>query len=69
VTAVSRVERTLNDRQHAYLLAIFTVDQELEADMRNLPYRPFQSRPTASEWRWLEYSEPVPEIQKPASRL
>jgi hypothetical protein len=59
----------LNERQRAYLLAVFTVDQELEAEMRNLPYRPFQSRPKASEWRWLEYSEPVPEINKPASRL
>jgi hypothetical protein len=59
----------LNGRQRAYLLAIFTVDQELETEMRNLPYRPFQPRPKASEWRWLEYSEPVPEINKPASRL
>ena len=59
----------LNERQRAYLLAVFTVDQELEAEMRSLPYRPFQSRPKASEWRWLEYSEPVPEINKPASRL
>ena len=64
-----------NERQRAYLLAIFTVDhiftvdQELETEIRNLPYHPFQSRPKASEWRWLEYSEPVPEIQKPASRL
>jgi hypothetical protein len=24
------------------------------------PYRPFQQRPKASEWRWLEYVEPVP---------
>ena len=53
----------------AHLLAIFAVDQELEAEMRKLPYRPFQPRPKASEWRWLEYSEPVPEIQKLASRL
>ena len=59
----------LNDRQRAYMLAIFAVDQELEAEMRNPPYRPFQQRPKASEWRWLEYSEPVPEIDKPASRL
>ena len=59
----------LNERQRAYLLAIFTVDQALEAEMRLIPYRPFQPRPKASEWRWLEYSEPVPEIDKPASRL
>ena len=59
----------LNDRQRTYLLAIFETDQAVEADMRAIPYRPFQPRPKASEWRWLEYSEPVPEIQKPASRL
>ena len=59
----------LNERQRAYLLAIFAVDQELEAEMRGLPYRPFQQQPKASEWCWLEYWEPVPEAQKPASRL
>jgi hypothetical protein len=59
----------LNDRQRAYLLAIFETDQAVEADMRSIPYRPFQSRPKASEWRWLEYSEAVPEIGKPAARL
>ena len=59
----------LNDRQRVYLLAIFETDQAVEADMRSIPYRPFQSRPKASEWRWLEYSEAVPEIGKPASRL
>jgi hypothetical protein len=37
--------------------------------MRSIPHRPFQPRPKASEWRWLEYSEPAPEIGKPASRL
>jgi hypothetical protein len=37
--------------------------------MRQIPFRPFQPRPTASEWRWLEYSEPVTEIDEPASRL
>src|SRR5437868_4923568 len=46
----------LNDRQRAYLLAIFETDQAVEADMRSIPYRPFQSRPKASEWRWLEYA-------------
>jgi hypothetical protein len=51
---------TLNDRQRAYLLAIFETDQEIEAAMRSLPYRPFEHRPKASEWRWLEYAEPIP---------
>ena len=59
----------LNERQRAYLLAVFTVDQELEAEMRSLPYRPFQPRPKASEWRWLEYSEPVPENNELASMV
>jgi hypothetical protein len=40
---------SLNERQRAYLLAIFETDQELEAEMRDLPYRPFQPRPKASE--------------------
>lgn len=59
----------LNNRQRAYLQAIFDTDQAVEADMRSMPFRPFQDRPKASEWRWLEYSEPIPEIDKPASRL
>jgi hypothetical protein len=59
----------LNDRQRAYLLAIFETDQAVEAEMHELPYRPFQPRPKASEWRWLECSEPVPLIGKPASKL
>jgi hypothetical protein len=59
----------LNDRQRAYLLAIFETDQEIEAEMRDLPYRPFQQRPKASEWRWLEYAEPVPILGRPGSPL
>jgi hypothetical protein len=59
----------LNDRQRAYLLAIFETDQEVEAEMRDLPYRPFQPRPKASDWRWLEYAEPLLIIGKPASSL
>ncbi len=39
----------LNDRQRAYLLAIFETDQELAAEMRDLPYRPFQPRPKADD--------------------
>jgi hypothetical protein len=31
-------EVVLNDRQRTYLLAIFKVDQELEAEMRSLPF-------------------------------
>jgi hypothetical protein len=52
-------EADLNERQRTYLLGIFEVDQSVEAEMRQLPYRPFQPRPKASEWRWLEYSEPL----------
>jgi len=60
---------SLNERQRAYLLAIFETDQELEAEMRDLPYRPFQPRPKASEWRWLEYAEPVPILGRDGSPL
>jgi hypothetical protein len=35
----------LNDRQRAYLLAILKVVEAIEAQMRGLPYRPFQLRP------------------------
>src|ERR1700720_3421238 len=37
--------------------------------MRDLPYRPFQPRPKASEWRWLEYAEPVPILGRDGSPL
>jgi hypothetical protein len=37
--------------------------------MRSIPFSPFHNRAKASEWRWMEYSEPIPEIDKPASRL
>jgi hypothetical protein len=60
---------SLNDRQRAYLQAIFDTDQAIEADMRAVPFSPFHDRPKAAEWRWLEYSEPVPEIAWPGSRL
>jgi len=66
---VSPAAVDLNDRQHAYLLAIFDTDQELETQMRDEPYRPFQPRPKASEWRWLEYAEPVPILGRGGSPL
>jgi hypothetical protein len=59
----------LNDRQRAFLQAIFDTDQAIEADMRAIPFSPFHDRPKASAWRWMEYSEPIPEIAKQASRL
>src|SRR5712691_2968274 len=37
--------------------------------MRSIPFSPFQDRPKASEWRWMEYCEPIPLIGKAASRL
>jgi hypothetical protein len=37
--------------------------------MRDLPYRPFQPLPKASEWRWLEYAEPVPILGRDGSPL
>jgi len=66
---VSPPAPALNDRQRAYLLAIFDTDQAVEADMRSIPFSPFQDRPKASEWRWMEYCEPIPLIGKAASRL
>jgi hypothetical protein len=57
----------MNERQRAYLRAIFDTDQSVEADTRAI-WR-FETRPKASDWRWLEYSEPIAEIGKPASRL
>ena len=59
-------EAALNERQRAYVRAIFDTDQAVEADMRAIP---FQTRPKASDWHLLEYSEPIAEIGKPASRL
>jgi hypothetical protein len=58
-----------NDRQRAYLAGHIQRGPEARAEMRSIPYQPFQQRPKASERRWLEYSEALPEIQKPASRL
>jgi hypothetical protein len=60
---------SLNDRQRSYLQAIFDTDQSIEADMHRIPFIPLHYRPKASEWRWMEYSDPIPEIFKPASRL
>jgi hypothetical protein len=37
--------------------------------MRSIPFSPFHDRPKASEWRWMAYSEPIPILNKPASRL
>jgi hypothetical protein len=62
------VPTALNDRQRTYLRLIFDVDQEIEAQMRT-GYRPFERRPKASEWRWLEYSEPIPILNWPGSEL
>jgi hypothetical protein len=50
----------LNERQRADLVAIFETDQATEADMRSIPFSPFRDRSKASEWRWMEYSEPIP---------
>jgi hypothetical protein len=37
--------------------------------MGSMSFNPFRGRPRASEWRWLEYSEPIPIINTPPSRL
>lgn len=36
--------------------------------MRSIAFSPCRDRPKASEWRWMEYSEPIPVIGKNASR-
>jgi len=37
--------------------------------MRELLYRPFQPRPRACEWGWLEHAEPVPMFGREGSPL
>jgi hypothetical protein len=59
----------LNARQRKYLRVVFEMDQTIEAEMRRIPFNPLLDQHRASEWRWMEYSAPIPEINKPASRL
>jgi len=66
---MSAARPALNERQRAYLLAIYETDQATEAQIRAIPFSPFRDRPKAGEWRWMEYSEPIPLINKPASPL
>src|SRR5207253_10494354 len=47
----------------------FETDEEVESEMRELPYRPLEQLAKASEWRWLEYAEPVPILGFDASPL
>ncbi|MEN3308979.1 MAG: hypothetical protein V7603_5181 [Micromonosporaceae bacterium] len=45
----------LNERQQAYLLAIYDADQAAEVDIADRRRR-WQKTPPASEWRWLLYA-------------
>jgi len=45
----------LNERQQAYLAAIYKTDQDAEADIADRRKR-WQTTPPAAEWRWLLYA-------------
>ena len=50
----------LNDRQRAYLRALYDVDQAEEAARRQPAADGFWSRTSASEWRWQMYGPTAP---------
>ncbi len=52
--------RELNDRQRAYLVAVYSADQAAEATERSAWSRGLERRP-ADEWRWLLYGSPLVE--------
>lgn len=51
---------TLNDRQRAYLRALYVCDQATEAMRRERAARGFYDRTPASEWRWQLYGPVAP---------
>ncbi len=51
---------TLNDRQRAYLQALYACDQAEEASRRQLAARGHWSRTPASEWRYIMYGPVAP---------
>jgi hypothetical protein len=48
-TELQAIADALNERQRAYLLAVYAEDQRREAAQRG------PGGPSASEWRWIEY--------------
>src|SRR5262245_57050457 len=53
----------LNDRQRAYLQALYDCDQATEASRRERASRGFYDRTPASEWRWQMYGPVSPPSQ------
>ena len=53
----------LNERQRAYLRALYECDQATEADRRAAAARGFYDRRPASEWRWQMYGPVAPPSQ------
>lgn len=51
---------TLNERQRAYLRALYDCDQATEAARRDQAARGFYDRTPASEWRWVMYGPTSP---------
>jgi hypothetical protein len=51
---------TLNDRQRAYLRALYECDQATEAMRRERAARGFYDHTPASEWRWQLYGPTAP---------
>jgi hypothetical protein len=50
----------LNDRQRAYLRALYDCDQASEAERRDRAARGFYDRTPAVEWRWQLYGPTEP---------
>lgn len=51
---------SLNDRQRAYLRALYDCDQAKEAERRQCAVQGFYDRTPASEWRWVLYGPVAP---------
>lgn len=51
---------TLNERQRAYLRALYDCDQAKESELRQRAARGFYDRTPASEWRWQMYGPVAP---------
>lgn len=53
----------LNDRQRAYLRALYDCDQAKEVERRQRAAQGFYDRTPASEWRWVLYGPVAPPAQ------
>ena len=50
----------LNERQRAYLRALYDCDQAKEAERRERASRGFYDRTPAADWRWIQYGPLAP---------